>query len=122
MQQSGHTLDAAGALDASLTTDYKRKNPVSPSPLSLDTVENRFEDTLKRERSDATEGEKMEEALSDPEEEMDTGWTYSPGTTRKLLLDLSEEWANTATPPLGSPRNNRKLQPGVNQQIWAWHF
>ena len=67
-------------------------------------------------------GEKMEEALNVPAENMDTGTTpaeevavetYSPGTTRELLQDLSgEEWADTATPPLGSPRKNLELQLG----------
>ena len=38
-------------------------------------VENRFVDALKRERSKVTEGEKMEEALSEPEEDIETGVT-----------------------------------------------
>ena len=52
-------------------------------------------------------------------EEMEVGTTpdggatnrdFSPGTTRELLQDLSgDDWANTATPPLGSPRKNLEL-------------
>ena len=39
--------------------------------------------------------------------------SYSPGTTRELLQDLSgEEWADTATPTLGSPRKNSELHFG----------
>ena len=84
-------------------------------------MENRFEDDLKRERSEVTEGEKTEEeVLSEPEEDIGTGETpaeekvpgnQSAGTTRELLQDLSgEEWADTATPPLGFPRKNLKLR------------
>ena len=68
------------------------------------------------------EGERVEEVLSEPEEDMDIGATpakeivpgnYSPGTTWEMIQDLSgEERANTATPPLGSPRKNLDLQPG----------
>ena len=35
-------------------------------------MENRFDDALKRECSQVTEGEKMEEYLSEPEENKDT--------------------------------------------------
>ena len=64
-------------------TEYERTNHVTPSPLSIDLpgdkrnlpVENRLKDALKRERSEVTEGEKMEEALSEPEKDMDTGTT-----------------------------------------------
>ena len=39
-----------------------------------------------------------------------TNRDFSPGTTRELLQDLSgDDWANTATPPLGSPRKNLEL-------------
>ena len=54
---------------------------------------------------------------------MDTGSTpaeeivsvnCSPGTTRELPQDLrGEEWADTATPPLGSPRKNLELKLGI---------
>ena len=72
LQQEGHRLDAAGALYVPLT-DNKRPNPITPLPLSVDTpvykrnlpVEKRFEDSLKRERSEMTKVERMEEALSD---------------------------------------------------------
>ena len=102
-------------------------NPATPFPLSIDTpgdkrnlpVENRFEDTLKKKKSEVIEKEKMNETLNEPEEDFDIGATpaeeivpgnYSPGTTRELLQDLSgEEWADTATQSLGSPRKNRDL-------------
>ena len=63
-------------------------------------VENRFEDALKRERSEVTEGERMEAAHGEAEGKKDTGatpaeevliGTYSLGTTRELLQDLSEK-------------------------------
>ena len=108
----------------------RRLNPTTPSPLSIDTpgdknnipVENKFEVTLKRERSEKAERERMEEALSEADKEMDIGVTpagttaderYRPGTTQNFLQDLNEdEWANTAMPALGSPRNNLELQLG----------
>ena len=66
-------------------TEYKRPNQVTPLPLSIDhagdkknfPVENRLKDALKRQRSEGTEREKMEEALSEPEEDMDTGTTQA---------------------------------------------
>ena len=77
---------------------------------------------LESVRFEVTEEEKLEEALSEPEEEMDTESTpaeeivsvnCSLGTTRELPQDLSgEEWADTTTPPLGSPRKNLELQLG----------
>ena len=53
-------------------------------------MENRFEDALKREHSQAADGERMDKALSESEGDMVTGTTsaeevvaanYSPGTT-----------------------------------------
>ena len=65
LQHEGCRLDAAGALYVSLT-EYKEQAPVTPLPLSIDTpgdkrnipVESRFENALKRERPEVTEGEK----------------------------------------------------------------
>ena len=61
----------------------------------------------------------MDETLSEAREEMEVGNTphggannreFIPGTTRELLHELSwDDWANTATPPLGSPRKNLEL-------------
>ena len=61
----------------------------------------------------------MNETLSEAGEEMEVGTTsdmeaansnFSPSTTRESLQDLSgDDWANTATPPLGSPRKNLEL-------------
>ena len=50
-------------------------------PLSIDApgdnknipVENRFEDALNRERFEVKEGERMDETLSEPEEDMGIG-------------------------------------------------
>ena len=81
-------------------------------------MENRFEDALKKERSEVIEREKMDETLSEPEEDLNIEATpvpgnYSLGTTRKLLKNLSwEKWADTAPPPLGSHRKNPELQLG----------
>ena len=123
LQHEGHKLDAAGTLYIPLR-ENKRLNPITPSLLSIDTpgdkrnlpVESRFEDALKRERSEVAEGERIGEALSEVGE--DTGVTtagttaaetYSPGTTRELLQHLSEdEWAKI----VGSPRKNLELQLG----------
>ena len=56
------------------------------------------------------EGEIKEDALSDPEEDIHTGATPAE---EAVLQDLSgEEWADTATPPLDSPRKNLQLQLG----------
>ena len=62
----------------------------------------------------------MDQTLSEAAEEMEVGNTpdggttnreFSPGTTCELLEDLSgDDWANTATPPLGSPQKNLELQ------------
>ena len=39
-----------------------------------------------------------------------TNREFSPGVTRELLQELSgDNWANKATPPLGSPRKNLEL-------------
>ena len=74
-------LDAAGPLYVPLT-EYKEPTAVKPSLLSVDTpghnrhlpVKNRFEDALKREHvTEGTYDEKMEETLSEPEEDMDMG-------------------------------------------------
>ena len=107
-------------------SEYKRE-PVTPSPLSIDTpadkknlpVKNRFENALNQERTEVAEGKRVEEVLSEPEEDMDIGATpakeivpgnYSPGTTWEMIQDLSgEERANTATPPLGSPRKKLRF-------------
>ena len=85
--------------------EYRKPNPVTPSPVSIDTsgdkrnipVEKRFEDALRREHgTKVNKKERMEEALSEPRENMDTGATpaeeivtgsYSPTTTQDLLQD-----------------------------------
>ena len=89
--------------------EYRKPSPVTPSPVSMDTpgdkrnlpVEKRFEDALRREHATkVNQGEKMEEALSEPREDLDTGATpaekkvpgsYSPTTIQELLQDLSGE-------------------------------
>ena len=76
LKQEGQKFDAA---DVPLT-EYRMLNPFTNSPLSIRTpgykrnfsVESRFENALKRERSETTEGGNMEEALSEAEEQMDT--------------------------------------------------
>ena len=65
---------------------------------------------------------KKEKVLSEPEEDMNTraipaeemiAGSYSPGTTRVFLQELSgEEWPDTATPTLGSSRKILELQIG----------
>ena len=123
MRQEGKELDAAGQLYVALT-EYKRLDPATPSPLSVDTpgdkrsgpVEDRFKRILERRRAESEE-ESMDETLSEAGEDMEVGNTPEPKpsgeelTTQELLKDLSEEnWADTATPPLTpSPRKNLEL-------------
>ena len=126
LRQEVKMLDAAGPLYVSLT-ENKTTDPTTPSPLSLGTpgdrrslpVENRFTAALERDQPKSGEGESMDENLSEAGDEMEVGNTpdggstnreFSPGTTRELLQELSgDDWANTATPPLGSPRKNLEL-------------
>ena len=123
IRQEGTELDAAGQLHVALT-EYKKLDPATPSPLSVDTpgdkrsgpVEDRFKKILERRRHESEE-ESMDETLSEAGEDMEVGNTPEPGpsgeelTTQELLKDLSEEnWADTATPPLiPSPRKNLEL-------------
>ena len=79
-------------------------------------VETRFRDVFERRRAES-EGESMDETLSEAAEEMEMGYTPEQKsaekdfTTQELLQDLSgDDWANTATPPLtSSPRKNLEL-------------
>ena len=123
MKQAEKDLDAAGSLYVPLTA-YKKQDPATPSPLSVGTpgdkrsgpVETRFRDVLERRRAES-EGESMDETLSEAGEEMEVGNTLEPKpaekvfTTQELLQDLREDdWANTATPPVtSSPRKNLEL-------------
>ena len=123
LRQQGKRLDAAGPLYVSLT-EYKKADPTTPSPLSMGTpggkrslpVENRFKEVLEREQAESREGESMNETLSEVGEEIEVGSTSDEGavewdfTTLELRQDLSgDDWAKTATPPLGSPRKNLEL-------------
>ena len=123
MRQEGKELDAAGQLYVALM-EYKKLDPATPSPLSVDTpgdkrsgpVEDRFKRILEIRRTESEE-ESMDETLSEAGEYMEVGNTLEPKpsgeelTTQELLKDLSEEnWADTATPPLTpSPRKNLEL-------------
>ena len=123
MKQEEKELDAAGSLYVALT-EYKKQDPATHSPLSVGTpgdkrsspVETRFRDVLERRRAES-EGESMDETLSEAGEEMEVGNTPEPKpvekdfTTQGLLQDLSEDdWTNTATPTLtSSPRKNLEL-------------
>ena len=115
MKQEEKEHDAAGPLYVALT-EYKKQDPTTHSPLS-DThsplhnctpgdkrsgpVESRFRDVLERRRAES-EGESMDETLSEAGEEMEVGNVpeQKPAekdfTTQELLQD---DWANTATPP-----------------------
>ena len=115
MKQEEKELNGAGAIYVALT-EYKKQDPATPSPLSVGApgdktsgpVETRFRDVLERRRAES-EGESMDETLSEAGEEMEVGNTDF--TTQVLLKDLSgDDWANTATPPLtSSPRKNLEL-------------
>ena len=123
MKQEEKELDAAGPLYVALT-EYKKLDPATLSPLSVGIpgdmssgpVENRFRDALDKERAESEERESMDETLSETGEEMELGNTpeQNPAerdfTTQELLQDLiGDDWANTATPPLGSPRKDLEL-------------
>ena len=70
----------------------------------------------------------MEEAISEAEEEMDTGAaptgktiteTYSPGNARELFQDLSdEEWA-CGHAAFGINPEKLELHLGARRQLWA---
>ena len=122
-RKSCQRLDAAGPLYVALT-EYKKLDPSTPSSLSVGTpgnkrshpVENRFRDALEKEQAGSGEDESMDETLSEAEEEMEVGNTpdQDPAerdfTTHELLHNLSgDDWANTATPSLGSPRKDPEL-------------
>ena len=78
LQHDRRKLDTAVVLYVSLT-EYKAMDPATPSPLSVNTpgdmrslsLEGRFEGALKRNKSEAGEGEDIEETLSEAEEEME---------------------------------------------------
>ena len=123
MRQEGKELDAAGPLYVALT-EYKKRGPATPSPLSVDTpgdkrsgpVEDRFRRVLERREAESGE-ESMDETLSEAGEDMEVGNTpeQKPSeeefTTQELLKDLTgENWADSPTPPLtSSPRKNLEL-------------
>ena len=124
MKQEEEELDAAGPLYVALT-ESKKQDPAKSSPLSVGTpgdkrsgpVESRFGDDVLERRRAESEGESMDETLSEPGEEMEVANTPEPKpaekdfTTQEQLQDLSgDDWANTATPPLASsPRKNLEL-------------
>ena len=123
LRQEGRELNAAGSLYVALT-EYKKQDPMTPSPLSVGTpgdkrsgpVEDRFRKILERRQAESGE-ESMGETLSETGEEMEVGNTLEPKpaevdfTAQELLQDLSGDgWADSATPPLtSSPRKNLEL-------------
>ena len=83
-------------------------------------MENRITDALETDQLESGEGGgAVDETLGEAGEEIEVGNTpdqgatnieFSPGITCELLQDLSRgDWANTATPPLGSLRKNLQL-------------
>ena len=123
MRQEGKELDTAGSFYVALT-EYKKQDPATPSPLSVDTpgdrrigpIEDRFRKILERRQAESVE-ESMDETLSETGEEMEVGNTPEPKTAevvftaQELLRDLSgDHWADSATPPLtSSPCKNLEL-------------
>ena len=132
IRQEGRELDAAGQLYVALT-EYKKLDPATPSPLSVDTpgdkrsgpVEDLFKRILERRRVESGE-ESMDQTLSEAGEDMEVGNTPEPKpsgeefNTQELLKDLSEEnWADTATPPLTRlPEKNLELPLTTETSIW----
>ena len=88
MKQEEKELDAAGPLYAALS-NYNKLDPATPSPLSVGTpgdrrsnpVEDRFKDSLERERAESEEGESMNETLSEAGEK----WWWETHQTRLQL-------------------------------------
>ena len=126
MKQEEKELDAARPFYVA-HSGYKKLDPATLSPLSVGTpgdsrsnpVENRLKEALERGRAESEKGESMDETLSEAGEEMEAGntpdqaATESHFTTHELLQDLSgDDWANTATPTLGSPRKDLELPLG----------
>ena len=82
-------------------------------------MENRFTAALEPNQPESGERKRMDETLSQAREETEVGNTPDRGAkngefsriiTRELLQELSgDDWANTATTPLGSPRKNLEL-------------
>ena len=79
-------------------------------------AENSFSDALEKKQAESGERESMDETLSEAGKEMKVGNTpdQDPAerdfTTHELLQDLSgDDWADTVTPPLGSPRKDLEL-------------
>ena len=89
IKQEEKELEAAGPLYVALT-EYKKENPTTPSPLSVGTpgdkrsghVETRFRDVHERRRAES-EGESMDETLSEAGEEMEVGNTPEPKPAEK---------------------------------------
>ena len=90
MKQEEKELNAAGPLYVALT-EYKKQDPATPSPLSVGTsgdkrsgpVETRFRDVLERRRAES-EGESMDETLSETGEEMEVVNSLSRNQLRKI--------------------------------------
>ena len=83
-------------------------------------MEDRFTDALERDQPESEEGESFDETLSKAGEELGVGNKPDGGATNRefspykncseLLQELSgDDWANTATSSLGSPRKNLEL-------------
>ena len=88
----------------------------TPGDRGSNPVEDRFKDALERRRAESEDGVSMDETLSETGEEMELAHAQDQApieknfTTHELLQDLSgDDLANTATPPLGSPRKDLKL-------------
>ena len=79
-------------------------------------VENRFREALEKEQAESGQGESVNETLSEVELEMEVGNTLEQDpaerdfTAHELLQVLSGiNWANTASPPMGSPLKYQEL-------------
>ena len=89
MKQGEKELNEAGPLYLALT-EYKKQDPDTPSPLSVGTpgdkrsgpVETRFRDVLERTRAES-EGESIDETLSETGEEMEVGNTLEQKAAEK---------------------------------------
>ena len=127
LQYEGHKLEAAGSFYYVPLTEYKRLNPITPSPLSIDTLgqninlhkENRFEDALKRERSEVTEGKRMEEALSESEGNWTRGQPQLQRRRLAVTVLVSSEIYYKILMKMSGPTRGRHLWDPL-ERFWSF--
>ena len=126
MKQEGKELDAVGLLYVALT-EYKKQDPVTPSPLSVGTpgdkrsgpVEDRFSKILERRRAESDE-ESMDETLSETGEEMEVGNTPEPKSAEGLrtLGTLDEKAWREFLSEFNQETNSETTLDNFKEELW----